>query len=348
MTTDAVNAPAIPATRVPRFTRKQLVVAAVIAGTLVLAGGTTAGAIAYSNAAAAAQAAHEAEVAAEAARVEATALALYSSGYKAAAVQAATLVADATAIGDSGSPLVSAADAAALGGLSTSLSALLEQGIPAGADSAAARAAFVELDGAVTSARAQLETSIAGISAAAQAAHDAYTLADAASLQGIVDASSALVSAAANRHASADAFTALTAAVAAAGTSHDAGVAAAAQAAAQAAAAAGGKKTYTYNGQTYSTGGGPSAPPITAPPTGGGPVTPGAPTYTDADARAAVVNAYGAQAKGADCDVLNSGTWSAGSTPPAPALRLIAAGGWLGFTAYSIGNGGSVQYYGCY
>jgi hypothetical protein len=72
--------------------------------------------------------------------------------------------------------------------------------------------------------------------------------------------------------------------------------------------------------------------------------------YTDADAAADVVAAWGGvpATPSGNCHLLNSGSWGIGSTPPPPDLPRIAPGGWLGFIARSIGDGGTVSYYGCY
>lgn len=61
-----------------------------------------------------------------------------------------------------------------------------------------------------------------------------------------------------------------------------------------------------------------------------------------------VTRNYGARTPSGDCMVINSGAWGRGSTPPPPARQLIGAGGWLGASAHSTGNGGSVTYYACY
>ena len=78
--------------------------------------------------------------------------------------------------------------------------------------------------------------------------------------------------------------------------------------------------------------------------------TPQVRPYTDADAAADVVAAWGASpATVADnCQYINYGTWSVGSRPPGPDVDRIASGGWVGYQAHSIGNGGFVQYFGCY
>ena len=68
------------------------------------------------------------------------------------------------------------------------------------------------------------------------------------------------------------------------------------------------------------------------------------PPYTDADAQAAVVNAYGAVPVYGNCYPANSGTWGRTSSPPAPDW-----GGRLGYEAGASdsGDGGWVQYYSC-
>jgi hypothetical protein len=78
--------------------------------------------------------------------------------------------------------------------------------------------------------------------------------------------------------------------------------------------------------------------------------TPAVRPYTDADAAADVVAAWGAapEEPGHECYLVNYGTWSRGSTPPGPDLDRIAAGGWVGFLAHSTGDAGEVQYFGCY
>jgi hypothetical protein len=80
------------------------------------------------------------------------------------------------------------------------------------------------------------------------------------------------------------------------------------------------------------------------------PRTPLVRPYTDADAAADVVAAWGAapEEPGHQCYLVNYGKWSRGSIPPGPDLGRIGPGGWVGFLAHSIGDGGEVQYFGCY
>jgi hypothetical protein len=80
------------------------------------------------------------------------------------------------------------------------------------------------------------------------------------------------------------------------------------------------------------------------------PRTPVARPYTDADAAADVVAAWGAQPEepGHDCHYINFGNWGEGSTPPGPDLSKVGPAGWVGFTAYAIAGGGHVQYFACY
>jgi hypothetical protein len=87
-------------------------------------------------------------------------------------------------------------------------------------------------------------------------------------------------------------------------------------------------------------------------PTGPVRVVPGGgAVYTDADAvaeiRALYPDARPASAEG-ECGEINWGEWVATSTPPPPDRSLIQPGGWLGFIASSIGDGGKVIWYGCY
>jgi hypothetical protein len=88
-------------------------------------------------------------------------------------------------------------------------------------------------------------------------------------------------------------------------------------------------------------GSGDSTPPPPPPP-------PPPPAYTDADARADVLAHWSATAPTGSCLPINSGEWSPGSWPPRPKTELVAAGGWLGFEAWSTGTRGGVQYYACY
>jgi hypothetical protein len=81
------------------------------------------------------------------------------------------------------------------------------------------------------------------------------------------------------------------------------------------------------------------------------PAAPPPPPYTDAEAIADVEKQspdakYGLVT--GDCDYLNSGEWSEGSSPPWPLTSRIVAGGVLAFTAYANGVDGFVEYYGCY
>jgi hypothetical protein len=81
------------------------------------------------------------------------------------------------------------------------------------------------------------------------------------------------------------------------------------------------------------------------------PAAPPPPPYTDAEAIADVEKQspdakYGLVT--GDCDYLNYGEWSPGSSPPWPARELLGAGGVLVFLAHATATGGYVQYYGCY
>jgi hypothetical protein len=164
---------------------------------------------------------------------------------------------------------------------------------------------------------------------------NASTLASTASREAATDAIAALNGA----EPSAELFAALLAAIDAADESHDA---AAADPGTPNGGVIGGNGSSGGPGGSGETGG-------TTPPPGAPSTPPAPPPYTDADARAAVVAAYtDAQPKGSDCDAINSGTWGRNSVPPPPARAGIAEGGWLGFSAWSTGSGGAVNFFACY
>ncbi|WP_146083579.1 hypothetical protein [Rathayibacter rathayi] len=72
-----------------------------------------------------------------------------------------------------------------------------------------------------------------------------------------------------------------------------------------------------------------------------------APSFTTADADAAIAGVYGGNAYPGDCDPINSGTFTAGSVIRATS-SLIGAGGTVGWSVSVTGGTASVQYYACY
>ncbi len=252
---------------------------------------------------------------------------------------------DAAALAASDSTLLTEDQLLTLASTSAALAPVLELAIPAAATGAEAKELYASVLAMVNGAHARFGTVVTAAILSAQDTLDASTAADSATRDALVAAQDALEQALQGRSSVVEAFAALEAAMAAVSASH---AAALALAAAAAAAAASGASTYSYGGHTYHTGGGDGTGGGTDTGGGGG-GTPPPPTYTDAQARQAVVNAYpDAQPKGADCDDINWGQWSINSTPPQPARSKITAGGWLGYTAWSIGNGGEVHYWACY
>ena len=114
------------------------------------------------------------------------------------------------------------------------------------------------------------------------------------------------------------------------------------RAAEEAAASSGGGSSGGGSSNGGYTGGGSSS--------GGSSSGGGSTPYTDAQAIAAVQSTYGDATHGVygSCLAINYGTWGRTSTPPPPNRSKIDPGGSLHFTAYSTGEGGSVQYYACY
>lgn len=340
--TAATDVALSPPTRTLTPGRIRLIVISAIA-TVVLVAGSLTGVALYNSAQAAAA---EERAAAAAAAADAALVERYSGSLVYLQARGQVTVDDAAALAASTSALLSDTELATLASIAAVLDPVLEHGIPAGANAAQAKAFYATVLTAVDAGYTDLGTVVTAASAAAQVALAASPSADAATRQAVVDAQAALEAAFAGHGTVVEAFTALDDAVTAAAASHAAAVA---LAAAAAAAAASGASTYSYGGTTYYTNpggnGGNGGGNTGGGDTGGGTTTP--PAYTDAQARDAVVSAYGASAKGADCDPMNWGTWSPGSTPPPPAMNLIG-GGWLGYTAWSIGNGGEVHYWACY
>ena len=329
--------------RTLRFGRVHLLIAGVVVFLLV-AGGITAFAVTNQAQLAAAQE----QAAAQAAAADAVLVSRYTESLATLQARGQLTLDDAVALGASGSTLLSETELATLAAIGAALAPVLEQTIPTDATGDEAKVLYASVLAMVNGAHARFGTVVTAAIAAAQSALDASTSADAATRDGLVAAQSALELAFQSRGSVLEAMTALEAAIAAVLASNAAAVA---QAAAAAAAAASGASTYSYGGHTYHTGGGTGTGGGTDTGGGGdgGGGTPPPPTYTDAQARQAVVNAYpDAQPKGADCDAINWGTWSGGSTPPSPARYKIAVGGWLGYTAWSTGNAGEVHYWACY
>lgn len=311
MTTEAPT----PATKHPRFGRKQGIAIAIVAALVV--GGVTTAAVASSQAAAAAEA-HQAQ-AAEAAAQEAKLVVRFTAALANIQPHGQVLVDDAEALAASASPLLSAEGITALQATADAVAGALADKPKPGASSAELSALYDAQWSMILGARERMEVIITGALSGAQANLDAATVAEPAVRQTLVDAMASLTSSWASHTTTAAPFEAVNAAVVAVNESQAAVLAAQAAAAAAAEAAArsgskpGGKRTggyYAPNG-TYvppsgggSTGGGTS---------GGG--STGEPIKSAATKAAELASLYGGSTSlSGGCLALNYGHVSGGST----------------------------------